>query len=184
MKQHTKTPKHTNEVVVTFLNLLLADEYVLYTKTRTAHWNVDKVNSFETHVFLENQYNAFDVIIDELADQIRSLGHYALGSLKNFLSIAQICDDNQDFVNSGRIFETLLSDHEKIISTIQHEIFPISNRFKDMDTADFLTELLMQHIQLIQDLKRFINEHINIGTSHIQTITKRITNSKIKNQLP
>jgi starvation-inducible DNA-binding protein len=88
MKRSFEIPDQPN-VVVTFLNLLLADEYILYTKTRTAHWNIDGSNNFELHVFLENQYNTLDIMIDEIAEQIRSLGHYALGSLKDFLSIDQ-----------------------------------------------------------------------------------------------
>src|SRR5512133_1885502 len=102
-----KNSEQNNKVVVTFLNLLLAEEYVLYTKTRTAHWNVDGLNNFELHVFLENQYNRLDEIIDEIAVRIRSLGHFALGSLKDFLSISQIRDDNDDLSNSGQTFEIL-----------------------------------------------------------------------------
>ena len=73
MKPTAEITGQNNEVVVTFLNLLLADEYVLYTKTRTAHWNVDGEKDFEFHVFLENQYNTLDIMIDDIAEQIRSL---------------------------------------------------------------------------------------------------------------
>ncbi|HZL12068.1 MAG TPA: DNA starvation/stationary phase protection protein [Prolixibacteraceae bacterium] len=172
MQKYAESPNFADDVVVTFLNLLLADEYVLYTKTRTAHWNVDGENYFETHLFLENQYNVLDLIIDDLAEQIRSLGHFALGSLKDFLSISQMSDDNQDFVHSGRIFETLLIDHENIIHTIQREIFPISNRFNDLNTAGFLTELVMQHIQMVLRLKGFINESVYTETIPIQANTR------------
>ena len=145
MKKTTETQSHNNEVVVTFLNLLLADEYVLYTKTRTAHWNIDGSNYFELHVFLENQYNTLDIMIDEIAEQIRSLGHYALGSLKDFLSIAQMSDDNHSFNKSGEIFETLRNDHETIIGILQHEIQSVSTKLNDMNTAAFLTGLMEQH---------------------------------------
>ena len=70
MAPTTEIPGKNDKVVVTFLNLLLADEYVLYTKTRAAHWNVDEANSFEIKVFLENQYNALDIMIDEIAERI------------------------------------------------------------------------------------------------------------------
>ncbi len=145
MKPTAKIPNQNDEVVVTFLNLLLANEYVLYTKTRTAHWNIDGSNNFELHVFLENQYNSIDVMIDEIAEQIRSLRHYTLGSLKDFLSIAQMSDDNHNFSQSGEIFETLQKDHEKIISILQHEISSVTTKLNDMNTAVFFTRLLEQH---------------------------------------
>ncbi len=146
-------PDQASEVVVTFLNLLLADEYVLYTKTRTAHWNIDSENYFETHVFLENQYNTLDRLIDEIAEQIRSLGHFAFGSLKDFLSIAQMSDDNHNFSKTGEIFETLQNDHDSIIRILQHEIVSISANLNDMNTVVVLAGLLEQHIKMVRTLR-------------------------------
>ncbi|MBA4410782.1 MAG: DNA starvation/stationary phase protection protein [Bacteroidota bacterium] len=163
MNQTTETSIENNKVVVTFLNLLLADEYVLYTKTRTAHWNLDGSNYFELHVFLENQYNVLDLMIDEIAEQIRSLGHYALGSLKDFLSIAQMNDDNQNFRNAGQVFETLLNDHQRIIHIIKHELSPISQVFSNRRTAIFLTEILEKHKKMAWMIRLFMsNPEINV----------------------
>ena len=158
MKKSSEAPKISNEVVVTFLNLLLADEYILYTKTKTAHWNVDGSNYFELHVFLENQYSTLDLMIDEIAEQIRSLGHYALGSLKEFLSNAQMSDDNHNFSKSGEIFETLRTDHETIIGILQHEILSISTNLNHTSTTVLLTGLLEQHKKLAWML-RFISSN-------------------------
>jgi len=175
MKPSTETPTQTNEVVVTFLNLLLADEFVLYTKTRTAHWNVDGANYFELHVFLENQYNALDEIIDDTAEQIRSLGHFALGSLKDFLSLAQMSFRKDNFSNSGEIFETLRTDNKAIISMIQHEINPISDVFKDRSTAYFLTGLLGRHKKMAWMLRKFMsNPEFNKNKQ-----TQRINNQSV-----
>jgi starvation-inducible DNA-binding protein len=59
------------------LNKILADEYVLYTKTRNAHWNVEGLDFHSKHLFFESQYQELDEIIDTVAERIRSLGHYA-----------------------------------------------------------------------------------------------------------
>lgn len=181
MNPLAKNSDQNNKVVVTFLNLLLADEYVLYTKTRTAHWNVDGLNYFETHVFLENQFNTIDVIIDDLAEQIRSHGHFALGSLKDFLSIAQMSEDNQNFANSGKIFETLLTDHETIIRIIQHEIFPISVNLKDIETADFLVGVLKRHKKMAWLLRKFLSESdFNKNTSVRSNIKLLVEKAELK----
>lgn len=157
METATAIPAQNNEVIVTFLNLLLAEEYVLYTKTRTAHWNVNGLNNFELHVFLENQYNRLDDIIDEIALRIRSLGHFALGSLKDFLGISQMSNDNDDIRNSGETFEILLHSHESIIRMIHHEMDPISLQLKDTDTAEFLSEILDEHQKMVSRFKSFLS---------------------------
>ncbi len=177
MKQTTGISNQDSVVVVTFLNLLLAEEYVLYTKIRTAHWNVNGLNNFEMHVFLENQYNALDEIIDKIAQRIRSLGHFALGSLKDFLSISQMRDNNDNLSNSEQIFEILLKDHETIIKIIQHEIYPISHQFKDIDTADFLTGIIVQQERMTRLIRSF--------SSHTDLITNNpihINNNKSVNR--
>jgi len=174
MKPATTIPNQNNEVIVTFLNLLLAEEYVLYTKTRTAHWNVDGLNNFELHVFLENQFNLLDEIIDEIATRIRSLGHFALGSLKDFLSISQMREDNDDLSNSGQTFEILLHDHESIIRMIQHETGPISHQLNDADTAGFLSEILDKHHKMVWMLGAFLSKADSAATAHQLTKSARL----------
>ena len=159
METGIKITNRNEEAVVAFLNLLLADEYILYTKTRTAHWNVEGSNYFELHVFLENNYNELDAMIDEIAEQIRSLGHFVLSSLKDFVSASQISDNINDFNNSGQIFESLINNHESIIHIIQQEIYPISNKFKDIDLTDFLKRLMTQHENMARMLKSFLSNN-------------------------
>lgn len=158
MKQDNRIPDQNNEIVATFLNLLLADEYVLYTKTRTAHWNMDGENYFELHVFLENQCNVLSDMMDDIAEQIRSLGHFAIGSLKDFISIANMNDDNHNFKNSKQIFDTLLEDHETIIQVIRHEVQPLSNQIIDLVTVEFLIGIMEHHEKMTQMIRSFLSE--------------------------
>jgi starvation-inducible DNA-binding protein len=145
MNQANRIPNQNKEVVSTFLNLLLADEYLLYTKTRAAHWNVDGSNYFELHVFLENQFTRLDYMIDEIAEQIRSLGHYASSLLDDYQSVLNINGNIHNFRNTKEIFEMLRNDHEAMIQTIQHEIVPILKKLKDQNTAILITGLMAQH---------------------------------------
>ena len=85
MKPTIGIPDHDLKEVATLLNTLLADEYVLFTKTRNAHWNVEGQNFMELHKFFESQYEQLDIIIDDVAERIRAVGHYSNGSLRQFL---------------------------------------------------------------------------------------------------
>ena len=67
------------------LNGILADEFLLYLKTRNAHWNVEGPDFHAMHLFFESQYNQLDDIMDEVAERIRMLGHYAPATLKAYL---------------------------------------------------------------------------------------------------
>ena len=67
--------------VVKILNALLADEYVLYTKTRNYHWNVVGPQFNDLHKFFESQYEALNDIVDDVAERSRALGGNAAGTL-------------------------------------------------------------------------------------------------------
>jgi len=78
MKPNIEISENNLKEVATLLNTLLADEYVLITKTRNAHWNVQGQNFMELHKLFEGQYEAVDNIIDEVAERIRTVGHFAI----------------------------------------------------------------------------------------------------------
>lgn len=158
MKTITKISDHDIEEIVTFLNTLLADEYALYTKTRNAHWNINGPKFNELLNFFEDQYLSLDVIIDDIAERVRSLGHFALGSLKIFLSVTHIGEENHDFSNPKQIIQSLASDHETIISIILVNINPISDNYKDPDITDFVTGLMQQHGKMASMLRTFLSK--------------------------
>jgi starvation-inducible DNA-binding protein len=60
------------EGVVAILNTLLADEYLLYTKTRNYHWNVVGPQFNDLHKFFEAQYNELNKIVDDVAERSRA----------------------------------------------------------------------------------------------------------------
>jgi starvation-inducible DNA-binding protein len=59
------------------LNVFLADEFLLYLKTRNAHWNVEGSDFHAMHKFFEAQYEQLDDIMDDVAPVIGTLcaGH-------------------------------------------------------------------------------------------------------------
>ena len=140
----------------TLLNTMLADEYLLYTKTRNAHWNIQGKNFIEMHKFFESQYDSLDIIIDDTAERVRALGHFALGSFKNFLSVARLSEQNEDFTDQDHILQTLLEDHEGIIRSLRRDITIVSDQFKDLGTADFMTGIMEQHEKMAWMLRSYL----------------------------
>ncbi len=148
--------EHLKEVSL-LLNTLLADEYVIYTKTKNAHWNIQGPNFMELHKFFQSQYEDLDIIVDEVAERIRTLGHFAIGSLKSFLSVTHLLENNHDFANQKQIIEALVNDHETIIRIIRNDIAPIADKSKDLGTADFVTGLMKQHEKMTWMLRAYIS---------------------------
>lgn len=130
------------------LSGILADEFVLYTKTRNAHWNVEGTNFHSNHLFFESQYEQLDEIMDGVAERIRSLGHYAPATLKSFLSLTHLSEVLHEN-NSGEGFiKELLNDHESLIIRLREQINFYANDLKDLGTSDYVTGLMECHEKL------------------------------------
>src|SRR5574341_262851 len=96
--------------VVDILNRLLADEVLLYIKTRNYHWNVVGPQFSELHKFFESQYEELDEIMDEVAERARALGGKAAGSMSEFLKLARLKEAAGG--DARKMIAELLGDHE------------------------------------------------------------------------
>ncbi len=124
---------------------LLADEFVLYTKTRNAHWNVEGPDFYDKHKMFEDQYKQLEEVVDETAERIRMIGHYAPGTLHEFLDLTELTESSREAGDSKGFIRELLSDHESIAIRLREQIDPIGDKGKDLGTADFLTAVLRMH---------------------------------------
>lgn len=145
-----------SQAVTDELLKLLADEYVLYTKTRNAHWNVEGPDFHEKHKFFESQYEQLDDIIDNVAERIRAIGHYAPASLGSFLSLTRLTENNHEKNNSQGYIKELLEDHESIIITLRENINKFAGEYHDLGTSDFITGLMEDH----EKMAWFLRAHI------------------------
>lgn len=127
------------------LSKLLADEVVLYIKTRNAHWNVEGGDFHAMHKFFEEQYEQLDEIMDNVAERIRSIGHYAPATLQSFLELTHLTEKSEEKNNSQGFIELLLTDHESIIEFLRGNINRFANDFNDLGTSDFITGLMEDH---------------------------------------
>lgn len=127
------------------LSILLADEFVLYTKTRNAHWNVEGPDFHSKHLFFESQYEQLDDIMDEVAERIRMIGHYAPATLQIYLQLTQLTELSRIKNDSEGFIRELLSDHENVIIFLRGNINLEAGVLKDLGTSDFITGLMETH---------------------------------------
>lgn len=142
--------------VVQILNRLLADEFVLYTKTRNYHWNVVGTQFNDLHRFFEQQYEQLNEIVDEVAERARSLGGNALGTLAEFLESTRLSERPGVYPDAQTMISNLLDDHEAVIRTLRADLETCADRYHDMGTNNFLTDLMEKHEKMAWVLRAFL----------------------------
>jgi len=138
------------------LNRLLADEHVLYIKTRKAHWNIEGPDFLNIHRFFEEQYKQLEQIIDDVAERIRTIGHYAEATLAGFLAETHLSEETREKNDSAGFMKSLLADHETIIIHLRENIEHYEEDWKDAGTTDFVTGLLETH----EKMAWFLRAHL------------------------
>lgn len=141
--------------VVKILNMLLSDEYVLYTKTRNYHWNVLGPQFNDLHKFFEEQYTELNVVVDDVAERARSLGGWALGTLQEFVQHARLKEHPGKYPNARDMIANLLADHETLVRQLRADL-ETAEKQHDMGTNDFLTGLMEKHEKMAWMLRAFL----------------------------
>lgn len=131
--------------VAHILSKILADEFLLFTKTLNAHWNVEGEGFHDKHLFFESQYKQLNEIMDEVAERIRILGHYAPATLRQFIELTQFTEQLKEKNDGEGFIKELLGDHESIIIELRENINHFADDLKDAGTSDFVTGLMKSH---------------------------------------
>lgn len=139
------TTKQT-EILAEILEPLLADEFVLYVKTRNAHWNVESADFHTVHVYFEQLYNELEAVVDEVAERLRKIGHYAPATMKDYLELTHLSEERSTENDSLSFMKDLLADHDAIIVYLRESIKKIEDEVEvAYGTSDYLTSLMEQH---------------------------------------
>ncbi|WP_143308589.1 Dps family protein [Chitinophaga vietnamensis] len=147
-------PEHAKEIALE-LNKVLADELVIYAKTRNCHWNIEGPNFMEMHKFYEGQYEELEEFGDEVAERIRSIGHYAEGRLVDALKLTHLLEE--EYTNDQKKqLQSLLNDHETIVRNLRRLIDEFDEKYKDKGTSDFVTGLMEKHEKMAWMIRSYL----------------------------
>ena len=149
--------EENRQKVATLLNYNLADEHVLYIKTRNYHWNVTGMHFRSLHEFFEEQYTELAPMIDDIAERIRSLGHYAVGSMGEYVKLTRLLESDHREGDAKGMLQSLLNDHESIIRIMREDLKKEEEAYRDAGTSDFTTALMEKHEKMAWMIRSYLN---------------------------
>jgi len=145
--------------LVNVLNVVLADEQLLYTKTRNFHWNVTGPLFRQIHVLLEEHYQQMQLLADEVAERARMLGGNAIGSFAEFQEITRLTESRGEILTAEEMITILVEDHESFITNLRQDIESSMEEYGDQGTGDLLIAVLRAHEKMAWMLRSFIVEN-------------------------
>jgi starvation-inducible DNA-binding protein len=106
------------------LNILLADVYALYIKTKNFHWHVSGPHFRDYHLLLDEQATQIDAMTDLIAERVRKLGGSTIRSIGNIKRLQRVLDNDADYVTPHDMLAELREDNKEMLKhmRILHEV--------------------------------------------------------------
>ncbi len=142
--------------IVESLSTVLADAYMLYLKTHNFHWNVTGPLFSSLHVMFEEQYTEQWNALDEIAERIRALGHFAPATYKRYAELSSIKEE-PEVLSSKDMLRQLVDGNEILIRTLRAGV-KIADDLEDYPTADMLTTRMEVHEKNAWMLRSFLEQ--------------------------
>jgi len=124
--------------IVRLLNILLADEYKLFTKSYNYHWKVVGKDFKEYHEFFQWQYEQLYQIIDDVAERVRQLGGLTISTINEYLQITNLKENPGEYSSTLKMISNLLKDHNGIIKYLRKSAKDGEEEYKNAGTNDFM----------------------------------------------
>jgi starvation-inducible DNA-binding protein len=101
------------------LNLVLADSFALYLKTKNYHWHVSGPHFRDYHLMLDDQATQILATTDVIAERVRKTGNLTLRSIGDIARRQSIRDDDREFVPPQEMLHLLRDDNLKLVEVIR-----------------------------------------------------------------
>jgi starvation-inducible DNA-binding protein len=144
-KELRKAPLHTpsdlkpNAVkdISGALNILLADMFALYLKTKNFHWHVSGPHFRDYHLLLDEQAAQIFATTDDIAERVRKVGGTTVRSIGHIGRLQRVLDNDADFVTPMDMLAELRDDNKQLTTSLR-EVHDVCDEHGDVATASLI----------------------------------------------
>ena len=133
----TDLTSNATQDIAAGLNLLLADAFALYMKTKNFHWHVSGRHFRDYHLMLDEQSEAIFAITDQLAERVRKLGGTTLRSIGQVAKLQTIQDNNEAYVPPREMLRELMEDNKHVAAAMR-KAHKLADDHEDSGTVGML----------------------------------------------
>src|SRR6201993_5007531 len=101
------------------LNILLADMFGLYVKTKNFHWHVSGPHFRDYHLLLDEHGEQIFATTDAIAERVRKIGGTTLHSIGHIKRLQRIEDNDADFVTPMDMLAELRDDNKQLVAHLR-----------------------------------------------------------------
>ena len=129
-------PTATRDVAAA-LNLLLADAFALYIKTKNFHWHMTGPHFRDYHLLLDEHGDQIFAMTDPLAERVRKLGGTTLRSIGQIARMQRVLDNDAEYVTAQDMLAELRDDNKQLVVAMR-EAHAVCDENNDVASASLI----------------------------------------------
>jgi starvation-inducible DNA-binding protein len=119
------------------LNLLLADVFTLYMKTKNFHWHMSGPHFRDYHLLLDEQADQIFAMTDAIAERVRKVGGQTLRSIGHVARTQRLADSDADYVAPLDMLAELRDDNQRLAASLR-EAHGVCDEAEDFASASLI----------------------------------------------
>ena len=119
------------------LNILLADMFALYVKTKNFHWHVSGPHFRDYHLLLDEQGEQIFATTDDIAERVRKVGGTTVRSIGHVARLQRIPDNDAEYVTPEDMLAELREDEKALVLSMR-AAHTVCDEAGDVATASLL----------------------------------------------
>jgi len=119
------------------MNLLLADVFALYLKTKNFHWHMSGPHFRDYHLLLDEQADQLYAMTDPIAERIRKVGGSTLKSIGHISRVQRVLDNDAEYVAPLDMLAELCEDNKELTERFR-EAHNVCDEHRDLATASLI----------------------------------------------
>jgi starvation-inducible DNA-binding protein len=125
------------------LNVLLADTFALYLKTKNFHWHVSGPHFRDYHLLFDEQADQLFAMTDEIAERVRKIGGTTVRSIGNIARLQRVEDNDAPYVDPQDMLAELRDNTKDFVARMR-ETHDLTDEARDVATTSLLENWIDQ----------------------------------------
>jgi starvation-inducible DNA-binding protein len=119
------------------LNLLLADMFALYLKTKNFHWHMSGPHFRDYHLLMDEQAGQILATTDSIAERVRKIGGSTLRSIGHIARLQRVLDNDAEYVTPLDMLAELRDDNKQLATRLR-EAHGLCDEHGDVASASLI----------------------------------------------
>jgi starvation-inducible DNA-binding protein len=119
------------------MNLILADVFALYLKTKNFHWHMSGPHFRDYHLLLDEHADQLFAMTDPVAERVRKLGGITIRSIGQISKMQRVLDNDAEYVEPLDMLAELAEDNKTLAARLR-QAHNVCEKHRDVASASLI----------------------------------------------